>query len=100
MKTQRVVQGSTKDGVGVVQNASVPWVSQDFRESKQPKTSCPFPPIILVSYKHTRLAQNTFEQERGVRKNETGAGVTTNFVNRWRCGQRHKIRGREGVKTK
>lgn len=75
-------------------------MSQDFRESKQPKTSCPFPPIILVSYKHTRLAQNTFERERGVRKNETGAGVTTNFVNRWRCGQRHKIRGREGGENK
>ena len=69
-------------------------------ESQNNQNQLSLPPIILVSYKHTRLAQNTFERERGVRKNETGAGVTTNFVNRWRCGQRHKIRGREGVKTK
>jgi len=71
-----------------------------FPRVKTTKNQLSLPPIILVSYKHTRLAQNTFERERGVRKNETGAGVTTNFVNRWRCGQRHKIRGREGVKTK
>jgi len=64
MKTQRVVQGSTKDGVGVVKNASVPWVSQDFRESKQPKPVVPSP--HYSSQLQTRDKRKTRLRERGV----------------------------------
>jgi len=35
-------------------------------ESQNNQNQLSLPPIILVSYKHTRLAQNTFERERGV----------------------------------
>jgi len=65
MKTQRVVQGSTKDGVGVVNKwASVPWVSQDFRESKQPKPVVPSPHYSSQLQTHEISAKHVWE--RGV----------------------------------
>jgi hypothetical protein len=56
MKTQRVVQGSTKDGVGVVINAShgCPRIS----ESQNNQNQLSLPPIILVSYKHEISAKH------------------------------------------
>ena len=65
MKTQRVVQGSTKDGIGVVNKwASVPWVSQDFRESKQPKPVVPSPHYSSQLQTHEISAKHVWE--RGV----------------------------------
>ena len=46
-----------------------------FPRVKTTKTSCPFPPIILVSYKHTRLAQSTFEREGVLEKTKPERGL-------------------------
>jgi len=105
----RVVQGSTKDGVGVVKNASVvPWVcmrpcppqrekemSQDFRESTT-KTSCPSP-IILVSYKH-EISANTLEEgletkpERGLLPTLSIDGVAVNVTFQRERGWKNRCR--------
>lgn len=55
------------------------------------------PPIILVSYKHTRLAQNTFEREGVLEKTKPERGLQPTLS---KDGVAVSVTKSEGVKTK